>query len=103
MMSLFQNKFNISAMTELREKSRHHNKVQTKQSDDIASLLNLPNMDAYKLWNLTAHQRKSVIKEVGLGCSNVRSCAIFSNNYLCKLIFSKVEIWQRRQYYMPIL
>ena len=52
-------------MTELREKSRHHNKVQTKQSDDIASLLNLPNMDAYKLWNLTAHQRKSVIKEVG--------------------------------------
>ena len=80
-------------MTELREKSRHHNKVQTKQSDDIASLLNLPNMDAYKLWNLTAHQRKSVIKEVG-------STTLF---YLCKLIFSKVEIWQRRQYYMPIL
>ena len=75
-MSLFQNKFNISAMTELREKSRHHNKVQTKQSDDIASLLNLPNMDAYKLWNLTAHARKSVIKEVRLKSQELKKIVL---------------------------
>ena len=62
--NLFQNKFNISAMTELREKSRHHAKLKSQARDDIAELLNLPKMDAYKLWNATAHARNSVIKEV---------------------------------------
>ena len=62
----FQNKFNISAMTELREKTRHHHKLLGDKQTDIASLLKLPDMNALKLWNLTAHNRKSVIQEVRL-------------------------------------
>ena len=51
-------------MTELREKTRHHHKLLGDKQTDIASLLKLPDMDALKLWNLTAHNRKSVIQEV---------------------------------------
>ena len=53
-------------MTELREKTRHHHKLLGDKQTDIASLLKLPDMDALKLWNLTAHNRKSVIQEVRL-------------------------------------
>ena len=64
-MATFQNKFNITAMAALRQKSRHHHRIFTQKSeDDIASLLVLPNMDAHKLWNLTSHSKESMIKEV---------------------------------------
>ena len=61
---LFQNKFNMTAMEGIRERSRHHHRIFTGKSDDIASLLALPNMDAHKLWNLTLHSKQSMIKEV---------------------------------------
>ena len=60
----FQNKFNMTAMEGIRERSRHHHRIFTGKSDDIASLLALPNMDAHKLWNLTMHSKQSMIKEV---------------------------------------
>ena len=62
----FQNKFNMTAMEGIRERSRHHHRIFTGKSDDIASLLALPNMDAHKLWNLTSHSKQSMIKEVGI-------------------------------------
>ena len=54
----------MTAMTELRDKSRHHHRIFTEKSDDIASLLALPSIDAHKLWNLTAHSKEAMIKEV---------------------------------------
>ena len=54
-------------MEGIRERSRHHHRIFTGKSDDIASLLALPNMDAHKLWNLTSHSKQSMIKEVGIG------------------------------------
>ena len=65
-MGFFQNKFNMTAMESIRERSRHHHRIFTGKSDDIASLLALPNMDAHKLWNLTSHSKQSMIKEVGI-------------------------------------
>ena len=62
----FQNKFNMTSMEGIRERSRHHHRIFTGKSDDIASLLALPNMDAHKLWNLTSHSKQSMIKEVGI-------------------------------------
>ena len=55
----------MTAMEGIRERSRHHHRIFTGKSDDIASLLALPNMDAHKLWNLTSHSKQSMIKEVG--------------------------------------
>ena len=56
----------MTAMESIRERSRHHHRIFTGKSDDIASLLALPNMDAHKLWNLTSHSKQSMIKEVGI-------------------------------------
>ena len=56
----------MTAMEGIRERSRHHHRIFTGKSDDIASLLALPNMDAHKLWNLTSHSKQSMIKEVGI-------------------------------------
>ena len=54
----------MSAMGGLRNHSRHHHRIFTDKSDDIASLLAMPNMDAHKLWNLTSHTKERMIKEV---------------------------------------
>jgi hypothetical protein len=57
----------MTAMTSLRENSRHHHKIfSSGKTGDIASLLALPNMDAHKLWMLTAHTKPAVIQEVGV-------------------------------------
>ena len=49
---------NLSGATEPAKKSGKAAK------DDIASLLDLPGMDAQKLWMETAHSRPNVVKEV---------------------------------------
>lgn len=55
----------MSAMWELRNRSRHHHRIFNENTEeDIASLLALPNMDAHKIWALTAHSKEAMIREV---------------------------------------
>ena len=59
--------FNMSAVHRLR---RQHGLPDddSAASQDIASLLALPGMDAMTLWNQTAHDRRQLVKEVSTGC-----------------------------------
>ncbi len=63
----------MTAMQALTDRTRHSHKAKLAfdKEGDIASLLNLPNMDAHKLWMATAHSKDSIIKEVRIAIADI--------------------------------